>query len=165
MCSSGLSRLFSKCSPGGISLLGLPRPVFLTDCYPSSAAGESRQNPAPFQARTAEGVGVWPQWQSSGESHVQQQQPAQPEVFPVSQLTSHEKQSREGVEGLCKKSSTYDHLFSTGSKSKWPQKTLQWSHTHTHTPESPRPQFKHYDNQFIVLPSCDHDCDLLAGFA
>ncbi|XP_032090277.1 aryl hydrocarbon receptor nuclear translocator-like isoform X2 [Thamnophis elegans] len=47
------------------------------------AAGESGQNPAPFQARTAEGVGVWPQWQSSGESHVQQQQqPAQPEVFP-----------------------------------------------------------------------------------
>uniref|UniRef100_A0A670ZE47 Aryl hydrocarbon receptor nuclear translocator n=1 Tax=Pseudonaja textilis TaxID=8673 RepID=A0A670ZE47_PSETE len=45
------------------------------------AAGESGQNPAPFQARTAEGVGVWPQWQSSGESHVQQQS-AQPEVFP-----------------------------------------------------------------------------------
>ncbi|XP_034280964.1 aryl hydrocarbon receptor nuclear translocator isoform X3 [Pantherophis guttatus] len=46
------------------------------------AAGENGQNPAPFQARTAEGVGVWPQWQSSGESHVQQQQSAQPEVFP-----------------------------------------------------------------------------------
>uniref|UniRef100_A0A8C6VMW0 Aryl hydrocarbon receptor nuclear translocator n=1 Tax=Naja naja TaxID=35670 RepID=A0A8C6VMW0_NAJNA len=45
------------------------------------AAGESGQNPAPFQGRTAEGVGVWPQWQSSGESHVQQQS-AQPEVFP-----------------------------------------------------------------------------------
>ncbi|XP_070622370.1 aryl hydrocarbon receptor nuclear translocator [Erythrolamprus reginae] len=46
------------------------------------AAGESGHNPAPFQARTAEGVGVWPQWQSSGESHVQQQQSAQSEVFP-----------------------------------------------------------------------------------
>uniref|UniRef100_A0A670ZFM2 Aryl hydrocarbon receptor nuclear translocator n=1 Tax=Pseudonaja textilis TaxID=8673 RepID=A0A670ZFM2_PSETE len=57
------------------------RPVLLPDRYPSSAAGESGQNPAPFQARTAEGVGVWPQWQSSGESHVQQQS-AQPEVFP-----------------------------------------------------------------------------------
>ncbi|KAM6434679.1 aryl hydrocarbon receptor nuclear translocator isoform 2-T2 [Liasis olivaceus] len=45
------------------------------------AAGESGQSPAPFQARTAEGMGVWPQWQSSGESHVQQQS-SQPEVFP-----------------------------------------------------------------------------------
>ncbi|XP_025022240.1 aryl hydrocarbon receptor nuclear translocator isoform X2 [Python bivittatus] len=45
------------------------------------AAGESGQSPAPFQARTAEGVGVWPQWQSSGESHIQQQS-SQPEVFP-----------------------------------------------------------------------------------
>ncbi|XP_053134188.1 aryl hydrocarbon receptor nuclear translocator isoform X2 [Hemicordylus capensis] len=53
-------------------------------------AGETAQNPAPFQTRTAEGVGVWPQWQSqphgqsAGEPHIQQQQQqqTQPEVFP-----------------------------------------------------------------------------------
>ncbi|XP_044305085.1 aryl hydrocarbon receptor nuclear translocator isoform X2 [Varanus komodoensis] len=61
--------------------------------YPSLAGrntnftGESGQAPAQFQARTAEGVGVWPQWQgqhhgqTAGESHVQPP-PNQAEVFP-----------------------------------------------------------------------------------
>ncbi|XP_050768394.1 aryl hydrocarbon receptor nuclear translocator isoform X6 [Gymnogyps californianus] len=48
---------------------------------------EAAQTPAPFQTRAAEGVGMWPQWQgqhhgpASGEQHVQQPQPSQPEVF------------------------------------------------------------------------------------
>ncbi|XP_010563817.1 aryl hydrocarbon receptor nuclear translocator isoform X10 [Haliaeetus albicilla] len=48
---------------------------------------ETAQTPAPFQTRAAEGVGMWPQWQgqhhgpASGEQHVQQPQPSQPEVF------------------------------------------------------------------------------------
>ncbi|KAM9214793.1 aryl hydrocarbon receptor nuclear translocator isoform 5-T5 [Leptosomus discolor] len=48
---------------------------------------EAAQTPAPFQTRAAEGVGMWPQWQgqhhgpASGEQHVQQPQPNQPEVF------------------------------------------------------------------------------------
>ncbi|XP_068270369.1 aryl hydrocarbon receptor nuclear translocator isoform X1 [Nyctibius grandis] len=48
---------------------------------------EAAQTPAPFQARAADGVGMWPQWQgqhhgpASGEQHVQQPQPSQPEVF------------------------------------------------------------------------------------
>ncbi|XP_074785415.1 aryl hydrocarbon receptor nuclear translocator isoform X7 [Athene noctua] len=61
--------------------------------YPNLAArgaafaAEAAQTPAPFQARAAEGVGMWPQWQgqhhgpASGEQHVQQPQPSQPEVF------------------------------------------------------------------------------------
>ncbi|XP_059688417.1 aryl hydrocarbon receptor nuclear translocator isoform X5 [Gavia stellata] len=50
---------------------------------------EAAQTPAPFQTRAAEGVGMWPQWQgqhhgpASGEQHVQQPQPSQPEVFSV----------------------------------------------------------------------------------
>ncbi|KAF6292424.1 aryl hydrocarbon receptor nuclear translocator [Rhinolophus ferrumequinum] len=68
---------------------------------PISLPGAPTASPAPeqpgqtagqFQTRTAEGVGVWPQWQgqqphhrsSSNEQHVQQpstQQPGQPEVF------------------------------------------------------------------------------------
>ncbi|KAM9624202.1 aryl hydrocarbon receptor nuclear translocator isoform 15-T15 [Morphnus guianensis] len=50
-------------------------------------ATEAAQTPAPFQTRAAEGVGMWPQWQgqhhgpASGEQHVQQPQPSQPEVF------------------------------------------------------------------------------------
>ncbi|XP_074709058.1 aryl hydrocarbon receptor nuclear translocator isoform X11 [Strix uralensis] len=50
-------------------------------------AAEAAQTPAPFQARATEGVGMWPQWQgqhhgpASGEQHVQQPQPSQPEVF------------------------------------------------------------------------------------
>ncbi|XP_057257171.1 aryl hydrocarbon receptor nuclear translocator isoform X4 [Pezoporus wallicus] len=49
---------------------------------------EATQAPAPFPARAAEGVGMWPQWQGQhhgaapGEQHVQQPQPSQPEVFP-----------------------------------------------------------------------------------
>ncbi|CAH6920372.1 Arnt [Phodopus roborovskii] len=57
--------------------------------FPSESAG---QTAGQFQTRTAEGVGVWPQWQgqqphhrsSSSEQHVQQtsaQPPSQPEVF------------------------------------------------------------------------------------
>ncbi|XP_030320865.1 aryl hydrocarbon receptor nuclear translocator isoform X3 [Calypte anna] len=49
---------------------------------------EAAQTPPSFPARAApEGVGMWPQWQgqhhgpSSGEQHVQQPQPSQPEVF------------------------------------------------------------------------------------
>nr|XP_013811331.1 PREDICTED: aryl hydrocarbon receptor nuclear translocator isoform X2 [Apteryx mantelli mantelli] len=48
---------------------------------------EAAQTSAPFQTRAAEGVGMWPQWQgqhhgpASGEQHVQQPQPSQPEVF------------------------------------------------------------------------------------
>ncbi|XP_055986211.1 aryl hydrocarbon receptor nuclear translocator isoform X3 [Sorex fumeus] len=56
------------------------------------SAPETGQTSGQFQTRTAEGVGVWPQWQgqqphhrsSSSEQHVQQasaQQPGQPEVF------------------------------------------------------------------------------------
>ncbi|NWW42907.1 ARNT protein, partial [Pedionomus torquatus] len=51
-------------------------------------AAETAQTPAPFQTRATEGVGMWPQWQgqhhgpASGEQHVQQPQPSQPEVFP-----------------------------------------------------------------------------------
>ncbi|NWU96688.1 ARNT protein, partial [Upupa epops] len=46
------------------------------------------QPPAPFQPRAADTVGMWSQWQgqhhgpTSGEQHVQQPQPSQPEVFP-----------------------------------------------------------------------------------
>ncbi|XP_051629972.1 aryl hydrocarbon receptor nuclear translocator isoform X10 [Manacus candei] len=49
---------------------------------------EAAQTPAPFQPRAADAVGMWPQWQGqhhgpgSGEQHVQQPQPSQPEVFP-----------------------------------------------------------------------------------
>ncbi|KAM6294161.1 aryl hydrocarbon receptor nuclear translocator isoform 2-T2 [Aegotheles albertisi] len=48
---------------------------------------EAAQTPAQFQPRAADGVGMWPQWQgqhhgpASGEQHVQQPQPNQPEVF------------------------------------------------------------------------------------
>ncbi|RMB90719.1 hypothetical protein DUI87_32984 [Hirundo rustica rustica] len=51
-------------------------------------ATEAAQTPAPFQPRAADAVGMWPQWQGqhhgpgSGEQHVQQPQPSQPEVFP-----------------------------------------------------------------------------------
>nr|KAF6396143.1 aryl hydrocarbon receptor nuclear translocator [Rousettus aegyptiacus] len=58
----------------------------------SFAPEQAGQTTGQFQTRTAEGVGVWPQWQgpqphhrsSSNEQHVQQpsaQQPGQPEVF------------------------------------------------------------------------------------
>lgn len=67
----------------------------LTDVDSSTPAPEQAgQTTGQFQTRTAEGVGVWPQWQgpqphhrsSSNEQHVQQpsaQQPGQPEVFQV----------------------------------------------------------------------------------
>ncbi|XP_040474461.1 aryl hydrocarbon receptor nuclear translocator isoform X8 [Falco naumanni] len=48
---------------------------------------EAAQTPSTFETRAAEGVGMWPQWQgqhhgpASGEQHVQQPQPSQPEVF------------------------------------------------------------------------------------
>ncbi|NXN94849.1 ARNT protein, partial [Rhinopomastus cyanomelas] len=51
-------------------------------------AAAAAQPPAPFQPRAADAVGMWPQWQgqhhgpASGEQHVQQPQPSQPEVFP-----------------------------------------------------------------------------------
>nr|RLV73092.1 hypothetical protein DV515_00017264 [Chloebia gouldiae] len=50
---------------------------------------EAAPSPAPFQPRAADAVGMWPQWQGqhhgpgSGEQHVQQPQPGQPEVFPI----------------------------------------------------------------------------------
>ncbi|NXP38928.1 ARNT protein, partial [Leiothrix lutea] len=62
--------------------------------YPALASrstgftAEAAQTPAPFQPRAADAVGMWPQWQGqhhgpgSGEQHVQQPQPSQPEVFP-----------------------------------------------------------------------------------
>ncbi|XP_053822743.1 aryl hydrocarbon receptor nuclear translocator isoform X7 [Vidua chalybeata] len=62
--------------------------------YPALASrstgftAEAAQTPAPFQPRAADAVGMWPQWQGqhhgpgSGEQHVQQSQPSQPEVFP-----------------------------------------------------------------------------------
>ncbi|XP_027765660.1 aryl hydrocarbon receptor nuclear translocator isoform X8 [Empidonax traillii] len=52
------------------------------------AGTEAAQTPAPFQPRATDAVGMWPQWQGqhhgpgSGEQHVQQPQPSQPEVFP-----------------------------------------------------------------------------------
>lgn len=73
-------------------------------------APETGQPAGQFPTRTAEGVGVWPQWQgqqphhrsSSGEQHVQQpsaQQTSQPEVFQVrSEKTSgNQKLGEEGV--------------------------------------------------------------------
>ncbi|RLV73091.1 hypothetical protein DV515_00017261 [Chloebia gouldiae] len=62
--------------------------------YPALASrgtgfrAEAAPSPAPFQPRAADAVGMWPQWQGqhhgpgSGEQHVQQPQPGQPEVFP-----------------------------------------------------------------------------------
>ncbi|XP_007949115.1 aryl hydrocarbon receptor nuclear translocator [Orycteropus afer afer] len=81
-----------------MSLPGAPTTSPGAATYPSltnhgsSFAPETGQTAGQFQTRTAEGVGVWPQWQgqqphhrsSSSEQHVQQpsaQQPGQPEVF------------------------------------------------------------------------------------
>lgn len=78
---SPMSAPGSTASPGGAA-------------YPPLAnrgtgfATETRQTPAQFQTRTAEGIGMWPQWpgqhhgRSSGEQQHVQQQPSQPEVFP-----------------------------------------------------------------------------------
>ncbi|XP_027717477.1 aryl hydrocarbon receptor nuclear translocator isoform X4 [Vombatus ursinus] len=81
-----------------MSLTGAPTASPGTAAYPSLAsrgssfAAEAGQPTGQFQARTAEGVNVWPQWpqgqqthhrSGSGEQHVQPppQQPSQPEVF------------------------------------------------------------------------------------
>ncbi|XP_045151590.1 aryl hydrocarbon receptor nuclear translocator isoform X1 [Echinops telfairi] len=81
-----------------MSLPGAPTTSPGAAAYPSltnhgsNFAPETGQTAVQFQTRTAEGVGVWPQWQgqqshhrsSSSEQHVQQpstQQPGQPEVF------------------------------------------------------------------------------------
>ncbi|XP_021529951.2 aryl hydrocarbon receptor nuclear translocator isoform X1 [Aotus nancymaae] len=81
-----------------MSLPGAPTASPGAAAYPSltnrgsNFAPETGQTAGQFQTRTAEGVGVWPQWQgqqphhrsSSTEHHVQQsaaQQPGQPEVF------------------------------------------------------------------------------------
>ncbi|KAJ6650259.1 hypothetical protein lerEdw1_013463, partial [Lerista edwardsae] len=74
----------STASPGGAAYPSL------SGRSASFAASEAGQSPAQFQARTAAGVGVWPQWQgqhhgqsSGAEQHIpQQQQQSQPEVFP-----------------------------------------------------------------------------------
>ncbi|XP_004854116.1 aryl hydrocarbon receptor nuclear translocator isoform X3 [Heterocephalus glaber] len=88
-------------TPSSFSSLSLPTAPTASPsaaAYPaltsrgSSFAPEAGQTAGQFQTRTAEGVGVWPQWQgqqphhrsSSSEQHVQQpsaQQPSQPEVF------------------------------------------------------------------------------------
>ncbi|XP_061462551.1 aryl hydrocarbon receptor nuclear translocator isoform X3 [Rhineura floridana] len=82
------SSFSAMATPGSTALPGRAAYPSLTSRNASFAAGESGQTAAAFQARTAEGVGVWSQWQgqhhgqSSGEAHTQQQQPNQPEVFP-----------------------------------------------------------------------------------
>ncbi|KAL2771829.1 aryl hydrocarbon receptor nuclear translocator isoform 4 [Daubentonia madagascariensis] len=88
-------------TPSSFSPMSLPGPPTGSPgagAYPnltsrgSSFAPETGQTAGQFPTRTAEGVGVWPQWQgqqghhrsSSSEQHVQQpsaQQPGQPEVF------------------------------------------------------------------------------------
>ncbi|XP_073179497.1 aryl hydrocarbon receptor nuclear translocator isoform X3 [Lepidochelys kempii] len=77
---SPMSTPGSTASPGGAAYPPLAN-------RSTGFATETGQTPAQFQTRTAEGVGMWPQWpgqhlgRSSGEQHVQQQ-PSQPEVFP-----------------------------------------------------------------------------------
>ncbi|XP_027249422.1 aryl hydrocarbon receptor nuclear translocator isoform X8 [Cricetulus griseus] len=95
----GVSNFQTSSSFSAMSLPGAPTAPQGTSAYPtltnrgsnfpSETAG---QTAGQFQSRTAEGVGVWPQWQgqqphhrsSSNEQHVQQtsaQPPSQPEVF------------------------------------------------------------------------------------
>ncbi|XP_040607395.1 aryl hydrocarbon receptor nuclear translocator isoform X1 [Mesocricetus auratus] len=95
----GVSNFPTSSSFSAVSLPGTPSSSQGTAAYPtltnrgsnfpSETAG---QTAGQFQPRTAEGVGVWPQWQgqqphhrsSSSEQHVQQtsaQPPSQPEVF------------------------------------------------------------------------------------
>uniref|UniRef100_A0A7M4EK05 Aryl hydrocarbon receptor nuclear translocator n=1 Tax=Crocodylus porosus TaxID=8502 RepID=A0A7M4EK05_CROPO len=75
---SPMSTSGSTVSPGGAAYPNIAR---------RGTATETGQTPAPFQARTTEEVGMWPQWQgqhhgpASGEQHVQQP-PTQSEVFP-----------------------------------------------------------------------------------
>ncbi|XP_037738569.1 aryl hydrocarbon receptor nuclear translocator isoform X3 [Chelonia mydas] len=84
---SPMSTPGSTASPGGAAYPPLAN-------RSTGFATETGQTPAQFQTRTAEGVGMWPQWpgqhlgRSSGEQHVQQQ-PSQPEVFPTPELSKH----------------------------------------------------------------------------
>ncbi|XP_016856784.1 aryl hydrocarbon receptor nuclear translocator isoform X24 [Homo sapiens] len=94
----GVGSFQTPSSFSSMSLPGAPTASPGAAAYPSltnrgsNFAPETGQTAGQFQTRTAEGVGVWPQWQgqqphhrsSSSEQHVQQppaQQPGQPEVF------------------------------------------------------------------------------------
>uniref|UniRef100_A0A8I5YM01 Aryl hydrocarbon receptor nuclear translocator n=1 Tax=Pongo abelii TaxID=9601 RepID=A0A8I5YM01_PONAB len=94
----GVGSFQTSSSFSSMSLPGAPTASPGAAAYPSltnrgsNFAPETGQTAGQFQTRTAEGVGVWPQWQgqqphhrsSSSEQHVQQpsaQQPGQPEVF------------------------------------------------------------------------------------
>lgn len=94
----GVNNFQTSSSFSAMSLPGAPTASSGTAAYPalpnrgSNFPPETGQTTGQFQARTAEGVGVWPQWQgqqphhrsSSSEQHVQQTQaqaPSQPEVF------------------------------------------------------------------------------------
>ncbi|XP_069879137.1 aryl hydrocarbon receptor nuclear translocator-like isoform X6 [Dipodomys merriami] len=94
----GVGNFQTPSSFNPMSLPGAPTAAPSTAAYPtltsrgSNFAPDTGQTAGQFQTRTAEGVGVWPQWQgqqahhrsSSSEQHVQQpsaQQSSQPEVF------------------------------------------------------------------------------------
>ncbi|XP_036859111.1 aryl hydrocarbon receptor nuclear translocator isoform X4 [Manis javanica] len=94
----GVGNFQTPSSFSPMSLPGAPTASPGAAAYPSltnrgsNFASETGQTTGQFQTRTAEGVGVWPQWQgqqphhhsSSDEQHAQQpsaQQPGQPEVF------------------------------------------------------------------------------------
>lgn len=94
----GVSSFQAPAAFGSMSLPGAPIASPGAAAYPSLTSRganfvpETGQTAGQFQTRTAEGVGVWPQWQGqqphhrsgSNEQHVQQpsaQQPGQPEVF------------------------------------------------------------------------------------
>lgn len=94
----GVNNFQTSSSFSAMSLPGAPTASPGTAAYPtlpsrgSNFPPETGQTTGQFQTRTAEGVGVWPQWQgqqphhrsSSSEQHVQQtsaQAPSQPEVF------------------------------------------------------------------------------------
>lgn len=94
----GVNNFQTSSSFGAMSLPGAPTASPSTAAYPtlpnrgSNFPPETGQTTGQFQTRTAEGVGVWPQWQgqqphhrsSSNEQHVQPtsaQPSSQPEVF------------------------------------------------------------------------------------
>ncbi|XP_034356767.1 aryl hydrocarbon receptor nuclear translocator isoform X4 [Arvicanthis niloticus] len=94
----GVNNFQTSSSFSAVSLPSAPTASPGTAAYPtlpnrgSNFPPETGQTSGQFQTRTAEGVGVWPQWQgqqphhrsSSSEQHVQQsaaQAPSQPEVF------------------------------------------------------------------------------------
>ncbi|XP_010614733.1 aryl hydrocarbon receptor nuclear translocator isoform X8 [Fukomys damarensis] len=93
----GVGNFQTPSSFSSMSLPGAPTASPGAAAYPPltgrgpSFAPEAGQTAGQFQTRTAEGVGVWPQWQgqqphhrSGSSEHVQQpsaQQPSQPEVF------------------------------------------------------------------------------------